>query len=219
MMFKFRTMTVNADQAAHQNHFKQYIGVNIPMVKLDAVRDARLIPGGWLLRATGLDELPQIINVIRGDMSLVGPRPCLPSEFADYMPAQRERVNAVPGLTGLWQVSGKNRTTFAEMIRLDIHYARHTSLLLNLRIIALTPLALGSQVIRGPVGNRISVAALREVEISSRSGMRSPRCFLGAPQRRRANDWRWWVRPLCLWVRPRNPAVALNNLILKYLRR
>lgn len=145
-IFKFRTMTVNADQTAHQNYFKHLMGTNAPMAKLDASRDPRMIPGGWILRATGLDELPQIINVLRGDMSLVGPRPCMPSEFAEYLPSQQERVNAVPGLTGLWQVSGKNRTTFEEMIRLDIHYARHASLLLNLRIIILTPWALASQV-------------------------------------------------------------------------
>ena len=145
-IFKFRTMTVNANQSAHQNHFKHLMGTNAPMVKLDASRDARMIAGGWILRATGLDELPQIINVLRGDMSLVGPRPCMPGEFAEYLPAQRERVNAVPGLTGLWQVSGKNRTTFEEMIRLDIHYARHASLFLNLKIIVLTPWALASQV-------------------------------------------------------------------------
>jgi len=144
-IYKFRTMTVNADQRAHQNHFKQLIGSNAPMVKLDATCDARMIPGGWILRASGLDELPQIINVLRGDMSLVGPRPCVPSEFLDYLPAQQERVNAVPGLTGLWQVSGKNRTTFDEMIRLDIHYGRHASLLLNLRIIGQTPWALTQQ--------------------------------------------------------------------------
>ena len=145
-IFKFRTMKVNADQKAHQDYFKSLIGSNAPMAKLDATHDARLIPGGRLLRATGLDELPQIINVLRGEMSLVGPRPCLPGEFAEYLPEHRERVNAVPGLTGLWQVSGKNRTTFEEMIRLDIHYARHASLPLNLKIIVLTPWALAVQV-------------------------------------------------------------------------
>ncbi len=80
-------------------------------------------------------------------MSLVGPRPCLPTEFAHYLPAQRERVIAMPGLTGLWQVSGKNRTTFQEMIRLDIEYARNASLLLDLKIIFLTPFVLVGQLV------------------------------------------------------------------------
>jgi lipopolysaccharide/colanic/teichoic acid biosynthesis glycosyltransferase len=145
-IFKFRTMMVGADTTFHQNHFKQLMDFHAPMVKLDAQRDARLIPGSWILRASGMDELPQLINVLGGDMSLVGPRPCIPSEFEQYLPAQRERVNAVPGLTGLWQVSGKNRTTFEEMIRLDIHYARHVSLLLDLKIILLTPWALVVQI-------------------------------------------------------------------------
>ena len=146
MIYKFRTMTVGADPALHQDHFKQLVDSNAPMVKLDARGDARLIPGGWILRASGLDELPQLINVLRGDMSLVGPRPCLPGEFGQYLPVHRERVDAVPGLTGLWQVSGKNRTTFEEMVRLDIHYARNVSPLLDLKIVLLTPWALGIQV-------------------------------------------------------------------------
>jgi lipopolysaccharide/colanic/teichoic acid biosynthesis glycosyltransferase len=144
-IFKFRTMKVGADTTAHQNHFKQLAESNAPMFKLDARGDPRLIPCGRMLRASGLDELPQIINVLRGELSLVGPRPCIPSELAHYLPAHRERWHAVPGLTGLWQVSGKNRTTFAEMIRLDVHYARNLSLLLDLKIILLTPWALAVQ--------------------------------------------------------------------------
>jgi len=144
-IFKFRTMHVDADLKVHQNHFKQLIVSNAPMVKLDALHDTRLIPGGWMLRASGLDELPQLINVLLGEMSLVGPRPCIPGEFEQFLPWQRERINAVPGLTGLWQVSGKNRTTFDEMIRLDIHYARHASLGMNLKIIFLTPWAMAVQ--------------------------------------------------------------------------
>ena len=93
---------------------------NTPMTKMDSKGDPRIIPFGWLLRSSGLDELPQLINVLRGEMSLVGPRPCLPYEYDRYLPWQRERFAAVPGLTGLWQVSGKNRTTFVEMIQLDI---------------------------------------------------------------------------------------------------
>jgi lipopolysaccharide/colanic/teichoic acid biosynthesis glycosyltransferase len=146
-IFKFRTMKVGADVGAHENHFKALMGSDTPMVKLDAKLDSRLIPGAWMLRASGLDELPQILNVLRGDMTLVGPRPSIPSEFELYAPAQRERVGTRPGLTGLWQVSGKNRTTFDEMIRLDLHYVRNASLVLNIKIILLTPWALLVQMV------------------------------------------------------------------------
>jgi len=137
-IYKFRTMRVGADCAVHQNYTATLIGSNAPMVKLDTCGDARLIPFAWLLRASGLDELPQLINVFLGEMSLVGPRPCIPSEFAHYVSWQRQRCDALPGLTGLWQVSGKNQTTFEEMIRLDIQYARKFSLLMDLKIIILT---------------------------------------------------------------------------------
>ncbi len=144
-ILKFRTMRVRADSTVHQNHLKALITTNAPMMKLDALHDSRLIPGSWMLRASGMDELPQLINVLRGEMSLVGPRPCIPSEYEQFLPWQRERANTLPGLTGLWQVSGKNRTTFDEMIRHDIHYVRHASLGLNIKIILLTPWAMGVQ--------------------------------------------------------------------------
>jgi lipopolysaccharide/colanic/teichoic acid biosynthesis glycosyltransferase len=153
-IYKFRSMHVRADTVGHQNHFKELVASNAPMVKLDSRGDARLLPGAWLLRATGLDELPQIINVLRGDMSLVGPRPCLPTEAELYLPWQRERFDALPGLTGLWQVSGKNRTTFDEMMRLDIRYARSRTWLMDLRIIAMTIPALIVQVYDTKVGRR-----------------------------------------------------------------
>lgn len=114
------------------------------MTKLDAA-DPRLISGGRFLRASGLDELPQIFNVLRGEMSLVGPRPCLPHEFERYTVWQQERVNAPPGLTGFWQVNGKNKTTFSEMIAMDIFYARHMSIWLDLKIILKTIPALIEQ--------------------------------------------------------------------------
>jgi lipopolysaccharide/colanic/teichoic acid biosynthesis glycosyltransferase len=146
-MYKFRTMRPNADTTVHQDHFKQLMASQAPMTKLDGRRDCRLIPGGGLLRASGLDELPQFINVLWGEMSLVGPRPCLPGEFGQMTPAQRERVNVAPGLTGLWQVSGKNRTTFDEMIGFDLRYARRISLLGDFRIVCRTPLVLSRLVI------------------------------------------------------------------------
>ncbi|MEO7597775.1 MAG: sugar transferase [Opitutus sp.] len=145
-LFKFRTMKQDADCAVHDAHCTDLIRTNAPMIKLDQRSDARLIPFAWILRAAGLDELPQIINVLRGEMSLVGPRPCTPAEFAHYRSWHRQRCDALPGLTGLWQVSGKNRTTFEEMIGLDLRYTRNVSLWQDLRIIALTPCCLLRQV-------------------------------------------------------------------------
>jgi lipopolysaccharide/colanic/teichoic acid biosynthesis glycosyltransferase len=136
--FKFRTMFVGSDAVQHQGHLRQLIQSDAPMTKMDMHGDPRIIPFGIILRATGLDELPQLINVLKGEMSIVGPRPCLPYEFEHYLPWQHERCNATPGLTGLWQVSGKNKTTFTQMIRLDIEYSRRCNLLLDLEIITKT---------------------------------------------------------------------------------
>jgi lipopolysaccharide/colanic/teichoic acid biosynthesis glycosyltransferase len=136
--YKFRTMQVDADSESHRGHTRLLIRSDVPMTKLDARSDPRLIPFGAALRATGLDELPQIINIIRGEMSIVGPRPCIPYEYELYEPWQRRRFDAVPGVTGLWQVSGKNRTTFDQMIRLDIEYAERSSLWLDLKILLKT---------------------------------------------------------------------------------
>lgn len=143
--FKFRTMEVDAETVSHRNHTEQLIRSQAPMMKLDEQRDPRLVPFGAVLRATGLDELPQLLNVLRGEMSIVGPRPCIPYEYELYEPWQRERFNAAPGLTGLWQVSGKNRTTFNQMIRFDIEYSERLSLRLDLQIILKTLPALWVQ--------------------------------------------------------------------------
>jgi lipopolysaccharide/colanic/teichoic acid biosynthesis glycosyltransferase len=140
MCLKFRTMFVGSDTGIHKEHLSSLLNsdAQIPMVKMDAKGDSRIIPFGLLLRTTGLDELPQLINILRGEMSLVGPRPCLQYESDKYLPWQNERFNAVPGLTGLWQVNGKNRTTFVKMIQLDIEYARNKNLWLDIKIILKT---------------------------------------------------------------------------------
>src|SRR5438270_13026884 len=138
MLVKFRTMKVNAGTHIHEAYLEHLIISDRPMIKLDATGDPRLILGGKFLRATGLDELPQIFNVLKGEMSLVGPRPCTVGEFERYAPEQRARVNALPGLTGLWQVNGKNRTTFRQMIEMDIFYSRNIALSLDLKIILRT---------------------------------------------------------------------------------
>jgi lipopolysaccharide/colanic/teichoic acid biosynthesis glycosyltransferase len=143
-VLKFRTMIPGSDTAVHEAHVANIMATDQPMTKLDSRGDARLIPLGRVLRAAGLDELPQLINVLRGEMSLVGPRPCLPSEYDRHLPWQRDRFRTLPGLTGLWQVSGKNRTTFSEMIDLDMQYVRTQSPWLDLKILFKTiPVVVG----------------------------------------------------------------------------
>jgi len=140
-------MFVDANTTTHQGHLHQLMNSNTPMMKMDSRGDPRIIPFGLLLRASGLDELPQLINVLRGEMSLVGPRPCLPYEYDNYLPWQKERFGTVPGLTGLWQVSGKNKTTFVEMIQLDVKYAKNKTLWWDLKIILMTVPALVIQML------------------------------------------------------------------------
>ena len=150
MCFKFRTMFVNADTNIHRGHLDHLMDSDTPLVKMDAKGDPRIIPFGRLLRATGLDELPQLINVLRGEMSLVGPRPCIPYEYDKYQRWQKERFNTLPGLTGLWQVGGKNKTTFTEMVCLDIRYARTRTWWLDLKILLKTFPAIMLQVLESP---------------------------------------------------------------------
>jgi len=161
MCFKFRTMFVDADTTTHQGHLNQLMNSNTPMMKMDSRGDPRIIPLGLFLRASGLDELPQLINVLRGEMSLVGPRPCLPYEYDKYLPWQKKRFGTVPGLTGLWQVSGKNKTTFVEMIQLDIKYAKNKSLWWDLKIILMTVPALIIQMLETPRGKKMSPGSIR----------------------------------------------------------
>jgi lipopolysaccharide/colanic/teichoic acid biosynthesis glycosyltransferase len=158
--YKFRTMRTGADTAFHQNYFRQLQQDDVPMQKLDAA-DPRIIPCGKIIRALGLDELPQLINVLKGEMSLVGPRPCTPFELQRYAPHQRERFSALPGLTGLWQVSGKNRTTFARMIELDIEYVRSQSAIQDVKILALTPITLAMQFVEAIASRRGASANLQ----------------------------------------------------------
>jgi lipopolysaccharide/colanic/teichoic acid biosynthesis glycosyltransferase len=127
LCLKFRSMRCDAEIQSHKEHLRQLMQSDKPMVKLDQRNDPRLIPLGQLLRASALDELPQLFNVLRGEMSLVGPRPCTVYEYEQYQAWQRERFAVLPGMTGLWQVTGKNKTTFDQMVRLDIRYGRHLS--------------------------------------------------------------------------------------------
>ncbi len=126
--YKFRSMKTDSDQAYHQAHIVSRIRSDNTLMKLDAL-DPRIFPGGKFLRKTCIDELPQLYNIVRGEMSLVGPRPCLPCEAKEFLRWHNHRFDVLPGLTGLWQVSGKNKLTLTEMIRLDISYAKHMSVL------------------------------------------------------------------------------------------
>ena len=136
--WKFRTMHVDNDATGHQNYLSTLIHGDAPMTKLDADRDPRIIRCGRFLRQSCLDELPQLVNVLKGDMSLVGPRPCLPYEAEEYLAWHARRFDSVPGMTGLWQVNGKNKLTFKEMIRFDIQYARTVSFRLDVTILLKT---------------------------------------------------------------------------------
>jgi exopolysaccharide production protein ExoY len=160
-IFKFRTMEVNVETRSHELYLEHLMNANCPMTKLDVKGDRRIIFGGRILRALGLDELPQLFNVLRKEMSLVGPRPCIPNEFKAYKGWQLERFNAVPGLTGYWQVNGKNRTTFQKMIEMDIHYCRHASFWLDILILLKTIPAVVSQVVESRVSG-----AQRKTEIN-----------------------------------------------------
>ena len=131
---KFRTMVSNAEELK-----ASLLGRNErPGVAFKMKNDPRRTRIGAWLRRTSLDEIPQLWNVLRGEMSLVGPRPAVPEEVAEYEPWQRRRLEVMPGCTGLWQATGRSDTTFEEMVRLDIYYAEHWSVGLDLRILLLT---------------------------------------------------------------------------------
>jgi lipopolysaccharide/colanic/teichoic acid biosynthesis glycosyltransferase len=147
---KFRSMYLNNDPKIHLDYIRQLIsgkaerqpsnGNGQGVYKLTA--DPRVTRVGIFLRRTSLDELPQLINVLRGEMSLVGPRPPIPYEVDTYQTWHRRRVlEAKPGITGLWQVSGRSRVGFDEMVRLDVRYAMRRSFWLDLKILLLTPRA------------------------------------------------------------------------------
>ncbi len=133
-LIKLRTMVPDAEQRLDEvQHLNE---AQPPLFKVR--NDPRITRVGRFLRATSLDELPQLINVVRGEMSLVGPRPPLPHEVIRYTPEQARRLTVMPGLTGLWQVSGRSECTFDELIALDLHYIDHRSFWLDLQLIART---------------------------------------------------------------------------------
>lgn len=145
-MYKFRTMTAGNNDEAHRCFAKDFINGNgngngkngSKKCVFKIVNDPRVTSIGKFLRKTSLDELPQFVNVFRGEMSLVGPRPPLSYELDHYQEWHKKRLNVKPGLTGLWQVSGRSTVPFDEMVALDLHYIESWSLLLDIKIILRT---------------------------------------------------------------------------------
>jgi lipopolysaccharide/colanic/teichoic acid biosynthesis glycosyltransferase len=147
---KFRSMHSSCDPAVHQEYVTSLITEDIAAEKTEDGRprvfkltnDPRITPLGRFLRKSSLDEWPQFFNVLKGDMSLVGPRPAIPYEVECYSAWHRQRVLAVkPGITGLWQITGRSRMPFSDMVRLDLRYARTWSPWLDLKILLQTPRA------------------------------------------------------------------------------
>jgi exopolysaccharide biosynthesis polyprenyl glycosylphosphotransferase len=145
LFYKFRTMRAGTDDAEHREFQRRYIrgqpdsnqgDDQRPAYKLRA--DDRVTRLGRILRRTSIDELPQLFNVLRGDMSVVGPRPPIPYEVESYELWHRKRLDMKPGITGLWQVSGRNRLPFDEMVRMDLYYIENWSLLLDVKIVLQT---------------------------------------------------------------------------------
>jgi lipopolysaccharide/colanic/teichoic acid biosynthesis glycosyltransferase len=140
--YKFRTMFTNCDNQIYHSYLVKYVQENAPY-KMDennqpvykVVDDPRITRFGALLRKTNLDELPQLINVLKGEMSLIGPRPDVPFAVAMYQDWQRKRLGVKPGITGLWQVRGRKRLSFKHMVHLDLVYLRRQSLFLDVKIL------------------------------------------------------------------------------------
>lgn len=164
-MYKFRSMYVNSDDRLHREAYQQFLrgertngkvdgalvvaeqtkeGVPLDAARLPkhkgsgVPRDPRITPLGYFLRRTSIDELPQLLNVLRGEMSLVGPRPPIPYEVGLYQPWHLKRLDTLPGITGLWQVRGRSRVTFDHMVHMDIEYIEHQSFWYDVKLILLT---------------------------------------------------------------------------------
>lgn len=142
---KFRSMVNNNDSTEHEKFVQELIHPSKPVDAgstqfFKMMNDRRVTGIGKLLRKTSIDELPQLINVLLGDMSLVGPRPAIPYEVNKYQPWHLQRIFPLkPGITGVWQVRGRSQTTFDTMVRMDIEYIRNWSILLDLKLLCLTP--------------------------------------------------------------------------------
>jgi len=147
-LYKFRTMFVNIDDAQHREAIARFVegkaldviekdGQEVPVYKL--TRDPRVTPVGRFLRKTGLDEIPQLINVLRGELALVGPRPPLDYEYERYTNRHKRRLEVLPGITGLYQVTARSQVPFERMIEIDLDYVQRRSYWFDLKIMLLTP--------------------------------------------------------------------------------
>jgi len=144
-MLKFRSMRHGAASNPHREHVQRLIRENtrpedLGSATLKLRNDPRITGLGRILRVLSLDELPQFINVLRGEMSIVGPRPPLPYEYELYTDWAKQRLRVLPGITGLWQVTGRNQVSFEDMVNIDLAYIRRMNALLDLWIILRTPL-------------------------------------------------------------------------------
>jgi len=137
-MWKFRSMYVNSADMPHRAAAEAWFAARPAADGYKPRSDPRVTPVGRFIRRTSLDELPQLLNVLSGDMSLVGPRPAIPYELEHYQPSYFERQRVKPGMTGLWQVSGRDSISAQEMMALDLRYVRGMSLRLDLEILART---------------------------------------------------------------------------------
>jgi len=147
-MMKFRSMRIDSDDRLHREHITRLIKENTSVAdgssgnsSLKLKDDPRVTRVGVFIRKTSLDELPQLFNVLRGEMSLVGPRPPIPYEVELYQDWHRRRLEVLPGITGIWQVKGRNRVGFDEMVRMDIEYIDKQSVWLDMKLLFLTPIA------------------------------------------------------------------------------
>ena len=149
--YKFRTMRTDSDETEHKRYLARFVERNEPYTVMrredgseeriyKIVNDSRVTPIGRILRATGLDEAPQLLNVLKGEMSMVGPRPPRPAEYEHYEDWHKQRLSVLPGITGLYQVTARSVVPFDEMVRIDLEYIRKRSLRLDLKIMLLTPI-------------------------------------------------------------------------------
>ena len=148
-IWKLRSMRADCDQAAHRRAAARWFTARPQGDGYKSLDDPRITRVGRLIRRTNLDELPQLFNIVRGDMSLVGPRPAIPYELAHYRSADFQRLSVPPGLTGLWQVSRRDRLSATEMMELDLRYVRQASPWLDLRILLMTVPAVLASARRG----------------------------------------------------------------------
>ena len=148
---KFRTMRIDSEQTPHKEYLARFVERNEPYTVIrredgseqrvyKIVNDSRVTPIGRILRATGLDEAPQLLNVLKGEMSMVGPRPPRPAEYEHYEEWHKQRLSVLPGITGLYQVTARSVVPFDEMVRIDLQYIGNRSLWLDLKIMLLTPI-------------------------------------------------------------------------------